>query len=287
MLITGASSGLGRETALHLAEQGFQVIAGVRRQEDGERLANACPSGRISTLLIDVTDEESIGRAAARWRSRRYRALGPGEQRRDLHFRAAGMRLQRPAAAPAGSQPDRPARGDPGDPAAAAPWRRGAPGERHLGPRLGRHSLPGRLLRRAVRQGGSERRPAPRAGAHGHPGLGGQPGAIWTPIWGKIASEGERALADAPTPSPTSIAIPTCASSRPTRTARATARPSRRRRRRGACRAHRGKPRTRYRVGADVRRGTLLARLLPDSVIDGMFRPIVTAAPAAKEEQRA
>ncbi len=65
VLITGASSGLGRETALHLAEQGFQVIAGVRRQEDGERLANACPSGRISTLLIDVTDEESIGRAAA------------------------------------------------------------------------------------------------------------------------------------------------------------------------------------------------------------------------------
>lgn len=56
VLITGASSGLGRETALHLAEQGFQVIAGVRRQEDGERLANACPSGRISTLLIDVTD---------------------------------------------------------------------------------------------------------------------------------------------------------------------------------------------------------------------------------------
>ena len=37
----------------------------MRRQEDGERLANACPSGRISTLLIDVTDEESIGRAAA------------------------------------------------------------------------------------------------------------------------------------------------------------------------------------------------------------------------------
>ncbi|WP_270932513.1 hypothetical protein, partial [Pseudomonas aeruginosa] len=26
---------------------------------------------------------------------------------------------------------------------------------------------------------------------------------------------------------------------------------------------------------------------LPDSVIDGMFRPIVTAAPSAKEEQRA
>ncbi|MDX4008381.1 short-chain dehydrogenase, partial [Pseudomonas aeruginosa] len=47
------------------------------------------------------------------------------------------------------------------------------------------------------------------------------------------------------------------------------------------------KPRTRYRVGADVRRGSLLARLLPDSVIDGVFRPIVTAAPAAKEEQRA
>ncbi len=228
------------------------------------------------------------GRRAGGGESRRYRALGPGEQRRDLHFRAAGMRLQRPAAAPAGSQPDRPARGDPGDPAAAAPWRRGAPGERHLGPRLGRHSLPGRLLRRAVRQGGSERRPAPRAGTHGHPGLGGQPGAIWTPIWGKIASEGERALADAPD------AVADLYRDTYLRFLQANedgARNSATKPADVAAAVHAAltaaKPRTRYRVGADVRRGTLLARLLPDSVIDGMFRPIVTAAPAAKEEQRA
>ncbi|MDE9403015.1 hypothetical protein NB851_030495, partial [Pseudomonas aeruginosa] len=30
-----------------------------------------------------------------------------------------------------------------------------------------------------------------------------------------------------------------------------------------------------------------MATIRLDSVIDGMFRPIVTAAPAAKEEQRA
>ncbi|PXC05578.1 short-chain dehydrogenase, partial [Pseudomonas aeruginosa] len=114
------------------------------------------------------------------------------------------------------------------------------------------------------------------------------PGAIWTPIWGKIASEGERALADAPD------AVADLYRDTYLRFLQANedgARNSATKPADVAAAVHAAltaaKPRTRYRVGADVRRGTLLARLLPDSVIDGMFRPIVTAAPAAKEEQRA
>ena len=188
--------------------------------------------------------------------SRRYRALGPGEQRRDLHFRAAGMRLQRPAAAPAGSQPDRPARGDPGDPAAAAPWRRGAPGERHLGPRLGRHSLPGRLLRRAVRQGGSERRPAPRAGAHGHqvsvvsPGRSGRRSGARSPARASAPGRRPDAVADLYRDTYLRFLQANEDGARNSATKPADV----------AAAVHAAltaaKPRTRYRVGADVRRGT-------------------------------
>ena len=65
VLITGSSTGLGRETALYLAERGFEVIGGVRKQEDGEKLAAACSSGRITPVIIDVTDENSIAAATA------------------------------------------------------------------------------------------------------------------------------------------------------------------------------------------------------------------------------
>lgn len=62
-VITGASTGIGRATALLLDRQGFRVFAGVRRAEDGERLA-AEASERLSPLLVDVTDAAAIGAAA-------------------------------------------------------------------------------------------------------------------------------------------------------------------------------------------------------------------------------
>ena len=59
VLVTGAARGIGRATALRLAEHGWQVFAGVRRAEDGEQLAQAAP-GPISSLLLDVTDEDQV-----------------------------------------------------------------------------------------------------------------------------------------------------------------------------------------------------------------------------------
>jgi NAD(P)-dependent dehydrogenase (short-subunit alcohol dehydrogenase family) len=63
VLITGASRGIGRASALALARAGHDVIAGVRDEAAGDSLI-AESSGRVSTVRLDVTDAESI-RAAA------------------------------------------------------------------------------------------------------------------------------------------------------------------------------------------------------------------------------
>jgi NAD(P)-dependent dehydrogenase (short-subunit alcohol dehydrogenase family) len=64
VVVTGASSGLGADCALHLDRLGFRVFAGVRKEADGERLA-AASTGALTPLHLDVTDEAGIARAAA------------------------------------------------------------------------------------------------------------------------------------------------------------------------------------------------------------------------------
>lgn len=62
VVITGASTGIGRATALHLDKLGFRVFAGVRRAADGESLRGEA-SERLTPVLIDVTDGASIDAA--------------------------------------------------------------------------------------------------------------------------------------------------------------------------------------------------------------------------------
>ncbi len=65
VVVTGASTGIGRATALRLDSDGWQVFAGVRREGDGEALRQA-GSGQIEPLMLDVTDPEQIAAAAKR-----------------------------------------------------------------------------------------------------------------------------------------------------------------------------------------------------------------------------
>lgn len=61
VLVTGASSGLGEATALGLANAGCTVYAGVRSEENADRLAGASPL--IRPVILDVTDGSSIAAA--------------------------------------------------------------------------------------------------------------------------------------------------------------------------------------------------------------------------------
>lgn len=61
VLVTGAARGIGRSITEHLAGLDFDVVAGVRTEDDGAAVAAANPR-RITPVLLDVTDGEHIGR---------------------------------------------------------------------------------------------------------------------------------------------------------------------------------------------------------------------------------
>jgi NAD(P)-dependent dehydrogenase (short-subunit alcohol dehydrogenase family) len=65
VLVTGASTGIGRATALRLDAAGWRVFAGVRREADADSLREA-GSERLAPLTLDVTDAAQIAAVAER-----------------------------------------------------------------------------------------------------------------------------------------------------------------------------------------------------------------------------
>jgi NAD(P)-dependent dehydrogenase (short-subunit alcohol dehydrogenase family) len=63
VLITGASTGIGKACALWMDHLGWRVFAGVRKNEDAEQLRQE-GSDRLQPLFVDVTDASSIATAA-------------------------------------------------------------------------------------------------------------------------------------------------------------------------------------------------------------------------------
>jgi NAD(P)-dependent dehydrogenase (short-subunit alcohol dehydrogenase family) len=67
IVVTGASTGIGRAAVLALLAAGFRVFAGVRDAAAAARLRDAAPGGsadRLETLILDVTDAGQIAAAA-------------------------------------------------------------------------------------------------------------------------------------------------------------------------------------------------------------------------------
>lgn len=86
-LVTGASSGIGRATALRIVEAGYTVYGAAR---NAEALAELAPAG-VLPLPLDLTDNDSLARAVARVEARHggidalvnnagYSEMGPVEE---------------------------------------------------------------------------------------------------------------------------------------------------------------------------------------------------------------
>jgi NAD(P)-dependent dehydrogenase (short-subunit alcohol dehydrogenase family) len=71
VVVTGASTGIGRATALLLDQKGYRVFAGVRKQADAKSIEED-GSERLTPITIDVTEESSIASA----KDEVHRAIG-------------------------------------------------------------------------------------------------------------------------------------------------------------------------------------------------------------------
>jgi NAD(P)-dependent dehydrogenase (short-subunit alcohol dehydrogenase family) len=263
-LVTGASTGIGRATAVHLASLGFDVLAGVRDPADA-------PEG-TEALRLDVTSEADIAAAAERVGAELHAlvnnagiaVMGPveivpvGEWRRVLEINVLGQVAVTQALLPA---------------ILAARGRivnMSSIGGRVANPLFGPYS--GSKFALEAVSDSLRREVAP----HGVHVVSVEPGGISTPIWGKGLSDARDIIAGS-TPEQerrysaviagvTKIAerlardgLPPQAVAEVVGEAVTTAR-----------------PRARYVVGRDAKVQALAARLLPDRVLDALIRRATT-----------
>lgn len=59
ILISGASTGIGRATALKLAAEGHSVLAGIRNQEAADELESAS-KGKLEPVFLDIASSDSL-----------------------------------------------------------------------------------------------------------------------------------------------------------------------------------------------------------------------------------
>ena len=64
-IVTGASSGIGRETAIELARQGVSVVVVARREDRLRELVDQIVAlgGKVEPVIGDITDPETRQRA--------------------------------------------------------------------------------------------------------------------------------------------------------------------------------------------------------------------------------
>jgi NAD(P)-dependent dehydrogenase (short-subunit alcohol dehydrogenase family) len=62
IVVSGASTGIGEATSRHLAALGYHVLAGVRRDSDGDRIR----ADRIEPVMLDITEPDHVRALAAR-----------------------------------------------------------------------------------------------------------------------------------------------------------------------------------------------------------------------------
>ena len=69
VVVTGASTGIGRACVAKATAEGAHVFAGVRKTADADALTQAFGEA-VTPLLMDVTDGESVAAAAEQARAR-------------------------------------------------------------------------------------------------------------------------------------------------------------------------------------------------------------------------
>ena len=62
VVITGASTGIGRSAAEYLADKGWRVYAGVRKQADADEIADEARG--LIPIILDVTKQDQVDAAA-------------------------------------------------------------------------------------------------------------------------------------------------------------------------------------------------------------------------------